>query len=237
MIDGKLVLVTGTGTDVGKTYACSVFLHVLSRLHSRVCYYKPYQTGITEENGTFFLPDIDFMKLHSPVPARHIHTTYALEPALAPYHAALQMNATIDTDRVFKKLEELYESYDRIVLEGAGGVYVPIMKDYFFLDFFKETEGDIILVADIGLGTLNHTLLTYEALFAREMRVRLVVLNRTQKEKGEAEEHNLRYLTEQLRPTPVIMLPYIDKRMLRKETFPFESFKNIAYAFGGEKQK
>lgn len=226
-VNSKLLCVTGSGTDVGKTYAATVLLYLMKRRYERVAYYKPYQTACYTQEEKLVLPDVEFVKQYSNIPIRDIHTKYALKPALAPYHAAIESGQTLNIDNVMRDVEGLSEEYDRVVLEGAGGLYVPILKDYFFLDFFKTLDAEIALVSDIGLGTLNHTLLSVEALFRHRVRVKMILLSRTKDKNGDADEHNVRYLREALAPTPVLVLPHITESFFRRSPFPYEMFEDI----------
>ncbi len=146
-------IITGTDTNVGKT----VFSAMLA-LALEANYWKPVQSGVenvdtkTVQNLTG-LPDEYFF------PEAHILT----EP-LSPHRAAEIDDVEIDVDAL-----EPPESERSLIIEGAGGLMVPLTRSNLQINVFKRWELPVILCARTGLGTLNHTLLSLEALWAREM--------------------------------------------------------------------
>jgi dethiobiotin synthetase len=90
------------------------------------------------------------------------------------------------------------ERHNILVVEGAGGVFVPIKKDFFFADLIKAWNIPVIIVARLGLGTINHTLLTHTVLQSKGIKVLGVILNDTEGVKGLAAETNPEMLREYL---------------------------------------
>ncbi|MBI4976003.1 MAG: dethiobiotin synthase [Spirochaetes bacterium] len=224
---GDIIAVTGTGTGVGKTYTAALLANIQSALGKRVCYYKPYQSGVFHDGKRLVLPDIDFIKWHTPLASSDIHVTYALNPALSPYHAAREMGVGITSSEAVDKAVQLTQTYDTVILEGAGGVYAPILKQYYFLDLFTDCGASAVVVADGVLGAINHTLLTCEALINRKIKIRMVILNQCRREKEPVFDINYEYLSEQLAPACVVKLPFIDNRHPMKDGFDPERFKEI----------
>ncbi|WP_242182957.1 dethiobiotin synthase [Sphingomonas sp. CARO-RG-8B-R24-01] len=142
-------IVTGTDTDVGKT----VFAAALAgALHAQ--YWKPVQAGLDPRS------DADSVAALSGLPPERIlPEAYRLATPRSPHRAAAIDGVTIDLDRL-----ALPTVSGPLVVEGAGGVLVPITPDLLFADLFARWGKPVVLVARTGLGTINHSLLSIEAL-------------------------------------------------------------------------
>lgn len=145
-------IVTGTDTDVGKT----VFAAALAgALHAH--YWKPVQAGLDPRS------DADsVVALSGLPPERILPEAYRLATPCSPHRAAAIDGVTIDLDRL-----ALPKVSGPLVVEGAGGVLVPITPDLLFADLFARWGKPVVLVARTGLGTINHSLLSLEALRQR----------------------------------------------------------------------
>lgn len=156
--------VTATNTDVGKTYVAQKLLHKYAKEGFRVGYYKPIETGVQDNNpldGSSMLrlacelnPDF-CLNIEDVVPYR-----FAL-PA-APYTASNGVN--IDIDFLIKQKDYLQNFCDVLIIEGAGGLMVPVKKDIFMIDLIKLFETPAVLVTPSNLGCINDTLLSIGAL-------------------------------------------------------------------------
>ncbi|KTT70614.1 dethiobiotin synthase [Sphingomonas endophytica] len=145
------IVVTGTDTDVGKT----VFAAALTRaLGAR--YWKPVQAGLADgsDAGTVVRLGVD--------PARLVPEAYRLATPCSPHRAAEIDGVTIDPARL-----ALPPGDGPLVVEGAGGVLVPLTRTYSFADQAAVWGQPVVLVARTALGTINHSLLSIEALRAR----------------------------------------------------------------------
>ncbi len=154
------VFVTGTGTNVGKTVVCAALVHRWA-----AAYWKPIQTGTATEPA-----DSDTMAHLAPAaqiaPPRHI-----LAAPLSPEDAAAREHATITL------ADFTLPATDRpIVVEGAGGVLVPLNAHDLMIDLMVRLALPVILVAATSLGTINHTLLSLAALRARHLVVAGIIL-------------------------------------------------------------
>ena len=158
----KRIIICGTDTDVGKTIVSSFFVQGLKGI-----YWKPIQSG-TEE-GTDTKTVCNLLNLE---PNRYISERYKFKAPVSPHWAAEQESGFIEPSNL--KLPDLDEL---IIIETAGGLMVPINRDWLQIDQLKVWGAPIILVARTGLGTLNHTLLSLEALRHRNLVVLGIVLN------------------------------------------------------------
>lgn len=153
--------VTGTDTDVGKTIA-SAWL----TLHLKGYYWKPFQTG--SASG-----DIDCITVSKIVGEDYVlPSTWIYQEPLAPLHAAEAEGAQISPDEL-----KLPQKNKPLVVEGAGGIMVPITYDYLIIDLIKQLELPAIIVARTTLGTINHTLLTIAALRQRQILIEGIIFN------------------------------------------------------------
>lgn len=213
----KIICVGGTDTDIGKTFVSLALIRLFTSQGKRTAYYKPFQSGAIENEGSLILPDIDFIKKHSGLNATDIHALYALAPPLSPYHAAKELGVSLSQEEAVSKTKHLASSYDVLIVEGSGGLYVPITEDYLMIDYFKDIGGLVVLASRIGLGTINHTLLSAEACVKNGLDLRAVILNRIHKEEGLADSYNIEYLSNQIAPLPLTVLPHLSDEDLSRQ--------------------
>lgn len=152
------IFVTGTDTNVGKTTISSWLC-----LHTGYSYFKPIQTGSTL--GT------DSHQMSNLTNANVYKENFVYKRPLSPHLAASLENDSINIDRI-----SLPKTHN-LITEGAGGVLVPINKTTLMVDLIKKLAIPTILVARSTLGTINHTLLSLEALRARNIPILGVILN------------------------------------------------------------
>ncbi len=183
------LIVCGTDTDIGKTVISSLLVQGLNAI-----YWKPIQSGLDEGGDTARVSN-----LLSLPPSRCLPETYKFKAAVSPHWAAEKENRLIEPSKI--KLPIISQN---LIIETAGGVLVPLTRNFLQIDLIQKWNLPIILVAKSGLGTLNHTLLTIEALRKREVPILGIVLN------GELHEDNPKTL-EQLANIPIIaQLPHLN---------------------------
>lgn len=145
------IVVTGTDTDIGKTVFAA---GLTAALGAR--YWKPVQAGLADGSDAASVVTLG-------VPAdRVLPEAYRLTTPCSPHLAAEIDRVTIDPDRL-----ALPQLDGPLVVEGAGGVMVPVTRDLIFADLFARWNKPVVLVARTGLGTINHSLLSIEALRSR----------------------------------------------------------------------
>jgi dethiobiotin synthetase len=159
------LFVTGTDTDVGKTFISAALIGLLKKKGLRVAAMKPIASGCdTTEVG---LRNDDALKLiqYANVDLPYdIINPYAFQAAIAPHIAAQQNNINIDLNKIKQNFELIQQQSDAVVVEGAGGWLVPINNTQTMADLAKILNLPIILVVGIRLGCINHALLTVEAI-------------------------------------------------------------------------
>ena len=156
------IIVCGTDTDVGKTIVSSFLVQGLKGV-----YWKPIQSGTEEGTDTKTV-----CKLLDLEPERYLSERYKFKAPVSPHWAAEKESRHIDPNNLdVPNLDKL------IIIETAGGLMVPLNRNWLQIDQIKAWGAPIILVARTGLGTLNHTLLSLEALRSRNIDVLGIVLN------------------------------------------------------------
>lgn len=158
------LFITGTGTDVGKTVVAAILM-----AGTRGLYWKPVQSGLEEATDTQWIQHAVGLPEHHFTPERH-----RLRRPLSP-HAS----AALDGVRIELADFQVPDPApcDHLIVEGAGGVLVPLNDRHFMLDLILHLGLPVLLVASSRLGTINHTLLTLNALRSRQVPVVGVVLN------------------------------------------------------------
>jgi dethiobiotin synthetase len=152
------IFLSGTDTHVGKTTIASWIA-----LHTGFAYFKPIQTGTKEGTDSQEVEKLSHAKIY---PECYTYT----EP-LSPHAAAILEGDTIIIQNI------ILPQPSNMIIEGAGGVLVPINHQYLMIDLIQHLKAPVILVARTCLGTINHTLLSLEALRSRNIPVLGVIMN------------------------------------------------------------
>ena len=158
------VFVTGTDTDIGKTLVSACLVKAW-----QAAYWKPLQTGLAEVAGD----SETVMRLARIGPERVVPPCYALQAPLSPQAAAALEDVVIDVACL--RLPSIVER--KLVIEGAGGLLVPVSETAMMIDLIGHFGLPVVLVARGTLGTINHTLLSLEALRSRALAVAGIVLS------------------------------------------------------------
>ena len=166
----KGIFVTGTDTGVGKTYISCGIARAVRAGGINVGVYKPISTGDRD----------DAIKLIAAAgtvePLEKVNPVFFKHP-LAPLVSARLSRKNIEIPGIKKAYKELEKAHDFMIVEGVGGIYVPLKKNYFVFDLIKEFSLPVIVVAKPYLGSINHTLLTVEKLRSQNIRVAGIVMN------------------------------------------------------------
>jgi len=182
--------VTGTDTDVGKTV---VSAWLVARLGA--CYWKPVQAGNHPETDSAIV-----RRLTGASPDRILPEAYLLPEPIAPHEAARRAGITIDMERL------VLPPCDRpLVVEGAGGLMVPLTDRAYVIDLATELHLPIILVTRSTLGTINHTLLSLEAIRRRGLPLAGVVVN------GPETPHNRAAIERYGQVEVIAEIPWLDQ--------------------------
>lgn len=159
----RKLFVTGIGTDVGKTIVSAILVEAL-----KADYWKPIQAGY--ENGT----DTQLVKqLISNITTKLFNETYLLKTPASPHLAATNDGIKIELSNLI--LPE--SSNDTLIVEGAGGLLVPLNDTDYVVDLINHFNSEVVLVSRNYLGSINHTLLSIEVLKSRGCKIAGIVFN------------------------------------------------------------
>lgn len=173
----KGFFVVGTDTGVGKSVVTAGLVGALRGKGINAIPFKPVQSGAMQGRCGLRALDVEFYKKVADLPNEKFNT-YVLEPALAPSVAAEISNIKIEKDKILKDYTALAEKYECIVVEGAGGIYVPLQGITFLLpDLIKALKLPLIIVARPNLGTINHTVMTIKCAQQLGFTIKGVVYN------------------------------------------------------------
>lgn len=182
--------VTGTDTDVGKTVVAA---WLVARLGA--CYWKPVQAGTHPETDSATV-----RRLSGAAPDRILPEAYVLAEPMAPHEAARREGITIDMAKLVPP-----PCHQPLVVEGAGGLMVPLNEQSYVIDLARELDLPLILVARSTLGTINHTLLSLEAIRRRALPLAGVVMN------GPETPHNRAAIERYGRVEVIAEIPWLDR--------------------------
>ena len=178
----KSIFITGTDTGVGKTaVSASLAAYLSVKKGLGVGVMKPFESGIEMHGEDRSGGDAWILRGASGTSdeIRDINP-YRFNVPLAPEAAAALEGVPIDIDRVTKVYNALLGRHDTVIVEGAGGLLVPIIEGFFYADLIRSWEVPVVVVSRLTLGTINHTLLTTRYLGSIGARVLGVVLNDTE---------------------------------------------------------
>ena len=156
------LFVTGIGTEVGKTIASSILVENL-----KADYWKPIQAGELENSDS-----IKVKNLISNTKSVFHSESYKLKEPMSPHAAAERDNITIELLKIIPPKTD-----NHLVIEGAGGVFVPLNKEDCILDIIPKTNSEVVIVSRHYLGSINHTLLTIKALQDRNISIKGIIFS------------------------------------------------------------
>jgi dethiobiotin synthetase len=158
------VFVTGTGTEVGKTVVASVIARTRARAGHTVAVFKPAVSGLDDSGVAQAPPDHELLRLAAGSPQTDDEIApYRYGPPVSPHLGAELAGERIEPARLLAEARRAASGADFLVCEGVGGFLVPLTLGYLVRDFARDLALPVAIAAPPGLGTINHTLLTIEA--------------------------------------------------------------------------
>ena len=178
----KNIFITGTGTDIGKTYVAGLIVKKLADSGLNAAYYKAAMSGNERrEDGSLIPGDALSVKNRSGISqSLESMCPYVYENAISPHLASRIEGNPVDMQVVKSGFEKLDAEYDYMTVEGSGGILCPICFDERKIqleDVINELGLSSIIVADAGLGTINGVVLTAEYMKARNMPIKGIIFN------------------------------------------------------------
>jgi dethiobiotin synthetase len=228
----KGFFITGTDTGVGKTVITAALIRTAGIIGLRVCGMKPIETGCQKsehrsKEGILLPSDGMFLRemagMQEPL---DLVTPVRFENPLSPLSASGIEGRTIDLEKIKKAFTCLAENYDAVIVEGIGGLLVPIKRDYFVLDLARDFGLPLIVVSSPGLGTINHSMLTVRLATQEGLTVAGIIMNYSRTPEGNLAERTNPEAIEQVSPVPLIgIFPHL--RDLGKTTVEQAAVKNL----------
>ena len=180
----SVLFVSGIDTDIGKTYATGLLAKSLMQQGVNVITQKLVQTGISKQtDGELGIAD-DILShrqlMGMPLQPCDIDFTtcpYRYEKPASPHLSAALANQPLNIEGITEATKALQDDYEVVLLEGAGGLLVPITTELLTLDYIAEQGYPIVLVTSGRLGSINHTLLSLEAIKSRGLMIHSVIYN------------------------------------------------------------
>ena len=181
----SVLFISGIDTDIGKTYATGMIAKALMQQGINVITQKLVQTGvaINPDSGEIGIADdiiIHRQLMNLPLQPCDLNFTtcpYRYEKPASPHLSAKLAGQTLNPELITKATQQLQQSYDVVLLEGAGGLLVPITEQLLTLNYIAAQGYPIVLVTSGRLGSINHTLLSLEAIKARGLSVHSIIYN------------------------------------------------------------
>ncbi len=203
----RALFITGTGTDVGKTYITALILKKLRENHKSAAYYKAAVSGNTRASDKSLIPgDALYVKTVSGIdqPVERM-CPYVYEAAVSPHLAARIEGNPVDLDTVLRGFDEVCSDFDYVAAEGSGGILCPLRfddKKILLEDFIKARGLSCVITADAGLGTINSVVLTAEYMKSRGITAKGIIFNNYDPDSLMHKDN--RFMCEQMSELPVI---------------------------------
>ena len=205
---GKAIFVTGTGTDVGKTYVTGLLVKKIRDAGLDGSYYKAALSGAEPDGQGNLVPgDAAWVKetagLKDPLTDL---VTYVYQEAVSPHLAARINHRPVELETIREAFQKVRARHEYLTMEGSGGILCPLRWDerqhLLLEDMIRALDLGCLLVADAGLGTINSTVLTVEYLQHRSIPVRGILFNRWKP--GDRMQEDNRAMVEELTGIPVL---------------------------------
>lgn len=208
---GEIIFITGTDTGVGKTVLTAFLLHHLRQKKIRALAMKPFCTGSRE--------DVEILQKLQPgeLSDSEMNPYFFPEP-VAPFAAAKMHRQSICLDDVLEKISKIKMRCDVLLIEGAGGVMVPLGPNFMMRDLITRLRCRVVIVARNSLGTINHTLLSVSILQQTVLK-ELAIVFVDQKKPDFSSGSNLKTLDKVLFSTRLFSMPFFQDISFRNEAF------------------
>lgn len=185
----KPLFVTGIGTGIGKTIVSAILTECLN-----ADYWKPIQSGDLDNSDT-----IKVKSLITNTKTKFHPEAYSLTQPYSPHKSADIDGITIDPEKIILPVTD-----NQLIIEGAGGLMVPLNNNFLMIDLIEQLNVEVILVVKHYLGSINHTLLSLDALQSRNIHIRALIFN------GDADEYSEQIISNYLKKGKIISIASID---------------------------
>ncbi len=217
----RSLFITGTDTDVGKTYVTAGLAVTLRKMGIDIGVMKPFAAGSAQKKG-YKSEDVEILANAAQVsdPEKLMNPQFFKMPA-SPYTASKDLKVKVNVNSVLSSFKKLSKLHSMLLVEGMGGIMTPILKDYFVTDLIKEMKIPAVIVTRSKVGTINHTIMTVKMCQKYKIPIKGIIINNfdTDGYKIKSLKRDLKNLTE----VPILgTIPFIDN--LSDESL-FKNFK------------
>lgn len=173
----KSFFITGTDTDIGKTYITAGLAVTLRKLDIDVGVMKPFAAGTAQKKG-YKSEDVDILSRAAMTcdPETLVNPQFFKIPA-SPYTAWKKLKTKPKTSSVLSSFKKLSKLHDIVLVEGMGGIMTPILKDYYITNLIKDMKIPTIIVTSSKIGTVNHTIMTVKMCQKYKIPVKGIIIN------------------------------------------------------------
>lgn len=173
----KSIFITGTDTDVGKTYITAGLAVTLRKMRIDVGVMKPFAAGIAQKNG-FKSKDIEILSNAAKVndPEKLVNPQF-FPISASPYTAWKKLKIKPKIPTILQSFRKLSNLHEMLLVEGMGGVMTPILKDYYITNLIKEMKIPTIIIARSKVGTVNHTIMTVKSCEKFKIPIKGIIIN------------------------------------------------------------
>ena len=210
----KSYFISGTDTDVGKTYVMSGLAAAFRKMGIDIGVMKPFAAG-TEQKSGFKSEDIQILSKAAQVndPEQLLNPQFFSIPA-SPFTASKNLGVTVDVNLILDSFKKLSNMHDMLLVEGMGGIMTPILKDYFVTDLIKDMNLETIIITRSRIGTVNHTIMTCNMCKQYGIKITGIIINNF--DSGYS-PHELQRDLEEITDVKVLgIIPYIEKITIDK---------------------
>ena len=214
--------VTGTDTEVGKTLVSGALIVKLREQQINAIGFKPVVAGTYKDtSGRTLNEDLETLRIASNLSHHELSLCpYALDQPAAPHLVAAQQGLKLEISVMHNAFQDVQKHADCIVVEGAGGLLIPLNKDEDLGGFANKIDLPMILVVGMKLGCLNHALLTYEAIKARNLKIAGWIANALEEEMPLL-QGNLQTLRARIDAPFLGLIPSLPKELQKATDSPY----------------
>jgi dethiobiotin synthetase len=214
--------VTGTDTEVGKTLLSGALILKLREAGIGAIGFKPVVAGTyIDSRGQKLNEDLETLRIASGLDSQEQSLCpYVLDEAAAPHLVAKKNNIYLDSSIILSDLHSLSQQFEVVVVEGAGGLLVPLHEQEDLGDLAQAMDLPVILVVGMRLGCINHALLTCEAIVSRQLTIAGWVANTLSEEMPNLEE-NIQTLKDRIFAPFLGVIPTLPKQLQKPENAPY----------------
>ncbi len=173
----KSIFITGTDTDVGKTYITAGIAITLQKMGIDVGVMKPFAAGIAQKNG-FKSEDIEILSKAAKVndPEKLVNPQF-FPISASPYTAWKKLKIKPKISTILQSFRKLSNLHEMLLVEGMGGVMTPILNNYYITNLIKEMKIPTIIIARSKVGTVNHTIMTVKSCEKFKIPIKGIIIN------------------------------------------------------------